>query len=66
MVIGLMEGDKAPGTDGFPILFYKKYWEVIKNDVMQVFKDIHKRDFLECNFSFPHLEEDTCGVNLGL
>lgn len=47
MMIALMEGNKALGPNGFPILFYKKYWEVIKNDLMQVFKDSHERDFLD-------------------
>lgn len=32
--IGSMEGDKAPSVDGFPILFYKACWEMIRMNLM--------------------------------
>jgi hypothetical protein len=40
-VVRNFNGDKAPGFDGFSIIFFQKYWEVIKNDIMAVFKDFH-------------------------
>lgn len=43
----MMEGDKAPGPDDFPIAFYKVYWEIVKDDMMQVLADFHDRGFLK-------------------
>jgi mannosylglycoprotein endo-beta-mannosidase len=33
-----MEKNKAPGPDGFPAEFYQKLWDVIKIDLMALFK----------------------------
>lgn len=33
----LLDGDEAPGPNGFTIAFYKSCWEVIKGDLMLVF-----------------------------
>ena len=35
-----MEKNKAPGPDGFPAEFYQKFWEIIKGDIMLMFKDL--------------------------
>ena len=35
--ISQMELNKAPGPDGFPAEFYKTFWEVIRNDLMDLF-----------------------------
>jgi hypothetical protein len=32
-----LQNDKAPGPDGFTGMFYKKAWDVIKVDIMNVF-----------------------------
>ena len=32
-----VEGDKAPGPDGFTIAFFQKCWGVIEEDVMAFF-----------------------------
>jgi hypothetical protein len=37
--INQMPGDKAPGPDGFTGLFFKKCWDIIKNDLMKVVND---------------------------
>lgn len=34
-----MEHNKAPGPDGFPAEFYQFFWDVIKDDLMAMFKD---------------------------
>lgn len=42
--INLMPSDKAPGPDGYTGAFFKKYWDIIKFDVMEVvhlFGDLH-------------------------
>ncbi|WVZ53298.1 hypothetical protein U9M48_004264 [Paspalum notatum var. saurae] len=39
-----MEHNKAPGLDGFPAEFYQKFWDIIKDDIMQMFLDLHAGD----------------------
>jgi hypothetical protein len=36
-VVKGMEGDKAPGPDGFTMAFFQSCWAVLKRDVMAVF-----------------------------
>lgn len=33
--------DKAPSPDGFPLLFYRSFWSVLQNDVMDIFNAFH-------------------------
>jgi len=28
-----MNGDKAPGPDGFSMAFFQKYWVILKKDI---------------------------------
>jgi hypothetical protein len=39
-----MEHNKAPGLDGFPVEFYKSCWEIIKEDIMALFREFHQGD----------------------
>lgn len=39
-----MNHNKAPGSDGFPVEFYQQFWETIKGDLVQMFKDLSKGD----------------------
>ena len=39
-----MHPNKAPGPDGFPVEFYQQFWETIKDDLVQMFKDLSKGD----------------------
>lgn len=34
-------GDRAPGTDGFPIEFFEHFWDLIKSELCQIFKEFH-------------------------
>lgn len=38
-----MNGDKAPGPDGFTIAFWQRCWEIVKEDVMDMFKEFHEQ-----------------------
>ena len=35
-----MKNNKAPGPDGFPAEFYKKWWHIIKGDLLPMFHDL--------------------------
>jgi hypothetical protein len=36
-----MEKHKAAGPDKIPIKFYQVCWDIVKNDIMQLFADFH-------------------------
>ena len=42
-----MEGDKAPGLDGFTMAFFQKCWRVVKEGVMAVFAHFHRYSVFE-------------------
>ena len=42
-----VEGDKAPGPDGFTITFFQKCWCVIEEDVMAFFANFHSQCVFE-------------------
>ncbi len=33
--------DKAPGPDGFPLLFFQKSWEFLRVDILEIFAKFH-------------------------
>ncbi len=37
---------KAPGIDGLPTEFYKHFWNVIKEDMLEVFKESFEKQEL--------------------
>jgi hypothetical protein len=36
--------DGAPGPDGLPFLFYQKFWDILKSDLVRLFEDFHNRN----------------------
>ena len=45
-VVSELEGDKAPGSDGFTMAFYHYCWRVVEKDVLAVFEEF----FQHCKF----------------
>ena len=45
-VVKELEGDKAPGPDGFSMAFYHHCWRVVEKDVLAVFEEF----FQHCKF----------------
>ena len=39
-----MRGDKALGLDGFMVAFWQFYWEFVKEEVLQMFKEFHEQN----------------------
>ena len=37
-------GDKAPGPDGFTVAFWQRCWEIVKEDVLDMFKEFHEQN----------------------
>lgn len=35
-VVFNMKKGKAPGPDGFPIVFYQEFWDIMKFDLLDV------------------------------
>ena len=56
-VLQEMEGDKAPGPDGFTMAFFQKCWSVVEIDVMAFFDHFHRSSEFErsLNASFLSL-----------
>ena len=38
-----INGDKAPGPDGFTAAFWQLSWDLVKLDILDIFKDFHER-----------------------
>lgn len=47
-----VDGDKAPGPDGFNFKFLRSCWDIIGNDFLNFFKEFHTRGIL--NKSLKH------------
>ena len=39
-----MNGDKAPGLDGFIVAFWQSCWETVKEDLLDMFKEFHEQN----------------------
>jgi hypothetical protein len=37
-----MSEDSAPGPDGFGVAFYKKCWNIIKGELLEMVEDFHR------------------------
>ena len=41
MAINEMDGDKAPGPDGFSMAFWQASWHFVKGEIIDMFRDFH-------------------------
>ncbi|RVX16059.1 hypothetical protein CK203_005639 [Vitis vinifera] len=39
-----MNGDKAPGPDGFTVAFWQNAWDFTKEEIMEMFKEFHEHN----------------------
>ena len=39
-----MNGDKAPGPDGFTITFWQNAWDFTKEEILDMFKEFHEHN----------------------
>jgi len=40
-----MKNNTAPGSDGFPLVFYQVFWNMLKGDLMVLFEEFHRGSF---------------------
>ena len=50
-----MPSDKSTGPDGFPILFYNTFWDVLKFDLVNMFNDFYNGNFQSGRFNFSNV-----------
>ena len=36
-----MKEDSAPGPNGFTATFFKVFWDCVKEDILEMFHDLH-------------------------
>lgn len=41
MAIFELVSDKAPGPDSFPLLFFQKIWEIVEEDIFNLWEDFY-------------------------
>jgi hypothetical protein len=64
-VLSSIDSSKAPGPDGFSALFYKKYWSVVKYEVLECVWDffLNKKMAKEQNHTFITLIPKQTGAH---
>jgi hypothetical protein len=74
-VVNNFNGDKAPRRGEFFMAFFQKCWEVLKEDIMAVFREFHSQGKFEKSFNATFVSlipkkaraveiKDFCPVNL--
>jgi hypothetical protein len=64
-VLASMKTDSAPGPDGFPVSFYKKFWGTLTGPVLQILNDftLGRVDISRLNFGVLYLIPKLKGVD---
>ena len=65
--LNLMKPDKSPGSDGFPAEFYKSFWQVIGDDLVEMLNFCFARGLLSESMriailSLIHKKNDPCSL----
>jgi len=50
-----MPSHKVPRLDGFPILFYKTFWNVLKSDLVFMFSDFYRGNLQIGRFNYANV-----------
>ena len=50
-VVFSMGSLKAPGLDGLPLLFFKRYWEIVKKEVIEAVQNFYQSSTLMSNLN---------------
>ncbi len=48
-------GDKAPGPDDFSLIFFQKFWDVIKLDLFKIFVDLFEGTVNTAPLDYSHI-----------
>jgi retron-type reverse transcriptase len=61
-----MKSDTAPGPDGFPVLFFKKFWRLVKHEVLHILNDfiLGRIDVARLNFGVLSLIPKVPGADM--
>lgn len=46
-VIRGFNGDKSPGPDGFPVVFFQSCWDILESDLLAVFQYFYDKSQFE-------------------
>ena len=61
-----INNEKALGPDGFSMLFYKKFWENLKDDLLKVLQDFHNKGIVNNNVNNTYIalinKKDNCAL----
>nr|XP_016491211.1 PREDICTED: uncharacterized protein LOC107810891 [Nicotiana tabacum] len=47
--------DKAPGPDGYTMGFFRKCWDILKEDIMAAFNNFHSQEMFEKSFNATYI-----------
>lgn len=50
-----LETNKTPGPDGFTAEFYKKYWNILKHDILKVFQDFFRKGIINASLNETYI-----------
>ncbi|XP_020084915.1 uncharacterized protein LOC109707794 [Ananas comosus] len=60
--------EKAPGPDGFPLIFFQYFWETVKDIISNIFTDLQENNLFTAPTDYPYVclipkKEGACHAN---